>query len=185
MTITVLRRVAFIVAFVLLAGAGVGVALAQEPKSTALAKELTQLLDQAKLDAIAAKDPAAKDAYVAALYFPGSQLLVVSARYSVPPILDEKVAKKDFREIYTDLNSAFIEGSKVLIVDMGADGLRAQKNDNRFDTYDTGDKVIAFDGEWKKQKMASEDEYTKTFATADAAYAKMLAVLIAQVKKSQ
>jgi hypothetical protein len=183
MSTTVLRRVAFIVALLVLVGAGAGVAWAQEPKSVALAKDLAQALDQAKLDAIAAKDPGAPDVYVAALYFPGSQLLVVSARYAVPPILNDKIAKKDFREIYTDLNSASVEGSKILVMDIGADGLRPQKNDNRFDTYDTGATVVAFDGDWKKQKMASEDEYMKIFAAADAKYAKMLSVLIAEVKK--
>ena len=55
-------------------------ALAQESKSSALAKQLTAALEAGKLDCIAAKDPAAPDIFYAALYFPGS-LLVVSDKY--------------------------------------------------------------------------------------------------------
>ena len=71
-----------------------GAAMAQESKSAPLAKQLADLLDKAKTDAIAAKEPGEKDHYVAALYFAGSQLLVIEARYSVPVLLDEKLAKR-------------------------------------------------------------------------------------------
>jgi len=57
-------------------------AAAQESKSVALAQTLTTLLDGAKLTAIAAKDPSDPDAFVAAMYFSGSQLLIVSAKYN-------------------------------------------------------------------------------------------------------
>ncbi len=179
---TFVRRVSFLVALLLVTVLP-SVVLAQESKSAALAKELTDLLDRDKLDAIAAKDPSGPDAYVAALYFPGSQLLVASARYTVPSILNEKLAKKDYREIYTDLNSASVESSRLLVMDMGCDGLKAKKDEGRFDTFDMGGKSYVFDGDWKKQKMGSEDEYVKVFADADARYAKMLAALIAQAKK--
>jgi hypothetical protein len=161
------------------------VALAQESKSVPLVKELTQLLDQHKLDSIAAKDPSAPDAFVAALYFPGSQLLVVSARYAVPPILTEKLAKKDFRDIYTDLNSAAVQGSKSLVIDTGADGLKPRKEETRFDSADIGPVSLIFDGDWKKQKLNSEEDYNKAYTDADDKYAKMLAALITQAKKAQ
>jgi hypothetical protein len=159
------------------------VAVAQDSKSAALAQELTALLDKNKLEAIAAKDPSAPDLYVAALYFPGSQLLVASARYSVPPILNEKLAKKDYRDIYTDLNSASVPGTLVLVMDMGADGLKPKQDETRIDTCDANAKSLVLDGDWKKQQMASEADYNKAFADADARYAKMLAALIAQAKK--
>src|SRR5438874_13050681 len=69
-------------------------AQAQEPKSAALAKQLAAALDAAKLDSVAAKLPAGSDTYVGALYFPGVQLLVVSARYTVPLLINEKLDKK-------------------------------------------------------------------------------------------
>jgi hypothetical protein len=180
---TMVARTVVVVSAVLLLAMVSTSALAQESKSAALVKELTQLLDQAKIQAIAAKDASAPDVFVAALYYPGSQLMVVSARYSAPTILAERLAKKDFQEIYTDLNAAAIEGSKVLVMDIGADGLKPKKEENRFDTCDVGAKSYVFDGDWKKQKMASEADYQKAFADADAAYSKALGALIAQAKK--
>jgi hypothetical protein len=159
------------------------VLLAQDSKSAILAQELTALLDKNKLDAIAAKDPSAPDLYVAALYFQGSQLLVASARYAVPSILNEKLAKKDYREVYTDLNSASVAGSLVLVMDMGANGLQPKREETRVDTCDMGTRSLLFDGDWKRMQLASEEDYNKAFADADARYAKMLAALIAQAKK--
>ena len=159
------------------------VTLAQESKSAALVKDLTQLLDEQKLDSIAARDSSAPDLFVAALYFPGSQLLVVSARYSVPSIMVEKLTKKEYREVYTDLNSASIEGSKQLVMDMGADGLKPKKEESRYDSFDIGAKSVQFDGDWKKQKLNSEEDYAKAYSDADERYVKILTTLIAQAKK--
>jgi hypothetical protein len=171
-----------ILAFFLI-GCVAGAAVAQEPKSVALAKELATLLGQAKLDAIAAKDPSQSDSYVAALYFAGSQLLVVSARYSVPVLLNEKIAKKDYREIYIDLSSASVAGTQMFIVDLGADGLKPRRSEGQpFDTFETATKRLAFDSEWRAQKM-TEDQYMAAFADADEKYAKMLTALITQAKK--
>ena len=66
-------------------------AAAQEAKSAALAKELTALLDAAKLTAIAAKDSSDPEAFVAAMYFSGSQLLIVSAKYTPAVLLNQKL----------------------------------------------------------------------------------------------
>jgi hypothetical protein len=181
MRATVRRLVPFVVAGCVVLGLA-GAAPAQESKSAALVKELSQLMDQAKLDAIAARDPAANDAFVAALYFPGTQLLVVGARYQVPVLLVERIAKKEFREVYTDLNSACVAGSKYLVMDIGADGLKAKRDDKGFDTFD-GPRSLVFDGDWKKMKMASEEEYAKAFVEADERYAKLLAALVSQAKK--
>lgn len=159
-------------------------ALAQESKSAPLAKQLTAALDAAKLEAIAAKDPTKPDVYIGALYFAGVQLLVVSAQYAVPQYLEEKLAKKDYREIYLDLNSASVPESKIFFEDLGADGLRAKREENqRFDTYEGSGKRVMFDSDWKKQKL-SEDEYMKAFSAADDRYSQMLAALLAQLRKS-
>src|SRR5262245_66592 len=101
-------------------------AVAQESKSAAAAKELVQALDTAKLDAIAAADPSDPGTFVAALYFAGSQILVVSAKYAAPPLLNTKIANKEFREIYIDLNSASVAGTKVFVIDQGINGLVAK-----------------------------------------------------------
>ncbi len=152
-------------------------------QSAALAKQLTDLLDAQKLDSVAAKDPAQTDVYVAALYFPG-QLMVVAAKYSVPVLLNDRLAKKDYKEIYMDLNSASDPKTKVLVMDLGADGLKAKRDENKpFDTFEASGKTRSFDGDWKAQKI-TEDDYMKGFADADARYAKMLQALIAQLKKT-
>ena len=155
---------------------------AQDSKSAALVKELTQLLDAKKLDAIAAPDPANLGTYVAALYFPGSQLLVVLAKYAAPQLLNEKIAKKDYREVYIDLSSASIAGSKLFVMDANADGLLPKPGDDQaFDSAERGGSQFTFDGSWKKAKM-TEAEYLKAFGDIDAAYAKALQLLIGQLK---
>ena len=69
-------------------------ASAQDSKSAPLAKQLAAALDAGKLDSIAARDAVAPDVFVAALYFPG-QLLVISGKYSVPQLLNDRLGKKE------------------------------------------------------------------------------------------
>jgi hypothetical protein len=157
-------------------------AYGQGSKTAALAKELTSALDAAKLEAIAAKDPTGSDVFVGALYFPGVQLLVVSAQYSAPQAMTEQLAKKNYRDVYLDLFSASVAGTRVSVTDLGANGLVAEPERNEpFDTYDAG-KSFSFDGDWDQQKI-SEEEYKKAFAAAEDKYNQMLAALLAQVKK--
>jgi len=156
-------------------------ARAQDSKSAGLTGELVKLLDAMKLDSIAAKVQG--DEYVGALYFPGSQLLVVKARYSVPERMDEQLAKKNYRDVYIDLNSASVPASKVLIADLGANGLYARRRDNQFDTADIGGRSYSFDGEWGKAKL-SEQEYMKAFQATEGEYVKMLEALVAELKKT-
>jgi len=163
-----------------------GVAAAQESKSAVLAQELAKLLEQKQLTTIAAKGVVSggeADRYVAAMLFPGMQLLVVSARYSAPPYMTEKLLKKSYQDIYIDLNSASIPGSRVFITDLGIDGLRAKREENHpYDSYEAGGAALAFDGEWRKKKM-SEDDYMKKFSSAEDAYVQALTQLLAELKK--
>ena len=39
---------------------------------------------------------------MAALYFPGTQLLVISAKYTAPQLLMDRLKKKEFRDIYLE-----------------------------------------------------------------------------------
>jgi hypothetical protein len=157
-------------------------ASAQDSKSAPLAKQLSAALDVAKLDSIAAKEADAPDAFVAALYFPGMQLLVVSGKYSVPQLLTTRLANKEYRDTYLDLNGAAT--AKVFIEDPGADGLKARRESNQpFDQAEIGGKRTMFDGDWKAQKL-SEQEYQKAFTTADDRYAQILTALLAQLKKT-
>ena len=155
---------------------------AQESKSAPLAKQLASALDAAKLDSIAAKDPDAPDAFAAALYFPGMQLLVVSGKYSVPQLLNTRLTNKEYRDVYLDLNGAAT--AKIFIEDPGADGLKAKRESNQpFDQVETAGKRTMFDGDWKAQKL-SEQDYMKAFSAADERYAQILTALLAQLKKT-
>ncbi len=157
-------------------------ARAQDVKSADLAKQLAQLLDEKKLDAIAAADPQTAGAFAAALYYPGTELLVVSAKYAAPSLLTDKIAQKNYRDVYVDLSSASVAGSKIFVMDIGADGLVPKpKGDTPADSIERGNTSVAFDGEYKKAKM-SEAEYTKAFTQADADYAQILQLLIAKLK---
>ncbi len=157
----IFRRVAVVVALAAVALAGP--AQAQESESAPLATELAELLGAAGLGAIAARDTADEDRFVAALSFPGS-LLVVSARYEVPLYVEQKIADGEYREVYIDLNAASIPQTKVLITDTGADGLAS--GDDSADMVDTGSGPARYDGE----------------GDADAQYARMLRALIAEAR---
>jgi hypothetical protein len=157
-------------------------ALAQQSKSERLAVELAKLLDSRKLDSIAARG-GGPDEYVGALYFPGSQLLVVGAKYSSPDRMNLLLGARQYRDAYIDLNSASVPQTKVFVSDLGANGLRFDREGNQpWDTVDMAGKTYAFDGDWSKAKL-SRDEYTKAYQTTDDQYARMLEALVAELKK--
>ncbi len=157
---------------------------AQEPASAGPAKELMDLLSSRKMDSIAARMPDSKEEFVGALSFPG-QLMVVWAKTSAPAVVNEKLIKKEYREVYVDLNSASIPESRHFVTDLGPDGLRARpaQRSGPADSHDLGAKSIRFDGNWREDKM-SEADYMKAHTEADAAYAKAVQALIAELKKA-
>ena len=160
-----------------------GNALAQDAESSRLAKQLAAALDVAKTDSVAAKDSTRAGTYFAALYIPGTQLLVISAQYVAPTLLDQKLAKKDYRDIYLDLYGAPMAGTKVFIEDFGADGLKVKPEDNGpADSCEAEGKRTAFDGDWNAQKL-SEGDYQKAFAAAGSQYSRILTALLDQLKK--
>jgi hypothetical protein len=159
-------------------------AAAQEPKSAAPAKELAQLLAAKKLDSIAARSSESLDEFIGALAFPG-QLMVVWAKTTAPAVVNEKLMRKDYREVYIDLNSASVVESRHFVTDLGPDGLRhrPEQKQGPSDSHDLGAKSMRFDGSWREDKM-SEADYMKAHAEADAAYAKAIQALIQEIKKA-
>ena len=114
----------------------------------------------------------------------GAQLLVVSAKYSAPLYLLERLGKKEYRDVYLDLNGAAVANTKTFIQDNAADGLKAKNAGNQAaDVFEVAGKQMIFDGEPKKQKMSDQD-YQKAFADADEKYAQILTALLSQIKKS-
>ena len=159
-------------------------ARAQDSKSPALAKQLAELLDSKKIDAFAAADAQNAGTYVAVLYFPGTQLLVVSAKYSVPRMLDDLLAKKDYRGVYVELSSASITPTKVFVMDTFADGLMPKPNGGTAsDSVERAGTSLTFDGDWKKAKQ-SEADYMKAFGECDTAYGQALQLLLSKLKST-
>lgn len=156
-------------------------------KSSALVKELITLLEgrlESGMVFLAAKGDKPGH-YVGALYLQTvPQLLVVTAEYDPAVLLDERLAKHDYREAYTDLNSASKTGTKVFFEDLRADGLSPRRDgSDPFDMYTAADgKLVQFDGDEKKQKMSAQ-EYQAAFAAADAMYTKAIQALLAEAKK--
>ncbi len=179
----IIRTRPYVIAAVLVLSLHSALSARQGPTSAPAVKQLTQALDAAKLDAIAAADPSEPGRFVAALYIQGSQLLVVSAKYAAPPLLTAKLKTKEFRDIYMDLSSASVAGSKVFIIDQNCDGLAPKPDgDAAPDSWEAGTQQVNFDGDWKKAKL-SEEAYGKAFSDADERYTKILALLTAQAKQ--
>lgn len=180
----VIRWIALLVLVLALCAGGAGVA-AEDSKSRAAAKRLGEALDRLKLDSIAAPDPEAPDTFVAALYFPGTTLLMVSAQYSVPSLLATKLASREYRDVYIDLSSASVAGTKVFVMDQGADGLAARPHESQgADSWEQANKTMTFDGDWRAAKL-SEQEYMQAFAAADERYARMLTLLAEYAEQSR
>jgi hypothetical protein len=155
---------------------------AQESKSAALAAQLCKLLDENKLDSIAARE--ADHLYVGALYFAGAQLLVVRGKFPSNARMDDLLGKKEFKEVYADLSGASEQTTRSFVMDLGANGLRFKREGNQpFDSVDVGGKSYRFDGEWGGKAKITEEEYRKMFASSDEEYARMLQALIDHLKK--
>ena len=179
MTRTIRRLSSIALAAILLLATA---ASAQDSKSATSVTELVKMLDSMKLDSFAVKG-ASPNEYVGALYFPGSQLLVVSAKFDTPWRADSLLEMKNYRDLYIELNSASVPQSKVFVSDLSANGLRSKKDGTLYDTADIGGKTFNFDGDWKKAKITADD-YTKTYSTTDEQYMQMIQVLLAGLKKS-
>ena len=163
--------------------ASMAAAQAKPSKSAAQAAALAKQLEQVKLQYIATKDPSDPGRFVAAMHLPGSQLMIVSAKYASPALLNEKVLLGKFQDAYVDLNSASEAATRVIVEDLRADGFPMSKNkDTVRDSYESGGKRVVFDFDWRKQKL-TQAEYFTTLEQADAQYARMLELLLAEAQK--
>jgi hypothetical protein len=155
---------------------------AQQSESMTVAKELGALLDQKKLDSIAARLPGDENRFVAALYYPNTQLLVISAKYSVPVLLQEHIWGKRYRDVYTALHSGGTVEGKFFVYDNAANGLPPAGAEGQSDiVYENGVQRVMLNGDWKAQKL-SKEEYQQRIDAADPRYAKLLAALVAELK---
>lgn len=153
----------------------------QTSKSSAVAAELTALLDARKLDSFAARQ--GEDQFVAALYFPGSQLLVVGGKYSAPYRLTYLILEKSYRDAYADLSSAAEQATTLFVMDLGANGIHLKRDNNNLDTANVRGRSFTFNGEWGGRAKITEDEYRKAFESTDDEYARMLQTLFEAAKR--
>lgn len=138
------------------------------------ARELKMRLEERKLGAIAAADPADPGRFVAALYVPG-QLLVVSGRYPSPAHLEYVLGQQNYQEAYSAMYAAADKEGRLFVQDMGADGPPQKKGDVADVVYENGVTQIILD------KPASEgggSPYDKTHSTISSRYEHALRVLL-------
>ena len=169
--------------FLTLSGAGIR-ADGDEWQSAAPAAALKARLEQLKLDAVAARDPDEPGRYVAALYIPGIQLLVVSAPYPAPAAIDKKISDAQYLDVYMDLQGARDRSAHFFVEDVLANGLRPPTDpDLACDTTTANGAVpVVFNGKWIAQQLTQE-EYEARFKRDDERYARMLKVLNAALAR--
>lgn len=155
-------------------------AASQDSKSAPLARELAKLLDATKADSIAAPDPTT-GGFVAAIYIPGTQLLVVGGKFATPDIGTYRIGQKEFRELYMDLTSGSDPASRMFASDVSANGMLPKASgDVPGDSWELAGTRHAFEGA-RKAKLKDE-EYARVYTEADAQYARILSLLISQAK---
>jgi hypothetical protein len=166
-----------------LCGMTTAAAAQQGFQSSAPAAELIAALQERKLEAISARDPDQPGAFVAALYVPASQLLlVVSGPHSVPAAIDKYIADRKHMDTYLALNGAEGKPGRFFVMDVNADGLhRDCAPGESFDsTLRNGSNQVSFDGNWRAQGVTAAG-YDGRFAEDDGAYARLLQVLAASL----
>ena len=145
--------------------------------------ELVKAMNERQLTAIAAQDPAEPDRYVAAMLFPGVQLLVISARTQSPDYLEAQIAANAYSNAYTALQQG-IAWSKLFVHDMGCDGLRAGEGGTADIVYLRGKDTRILDGDHKAAGMSVSD-YRKLVSDIDRKYTEMLRVLMEPLKANR
>jgi hypothetical protein len=155
---------------------------AQAPSSASLTRQLTDTLTARHADAWAVRDPSDPARFIAALYVPGSQLLVVATPYAAPEVIDARVAQRDYRQAYIDLQTATAPAGRFFVQDMNADGFAVDGARGSVDiVYRDGTERTILNGDWKAQKL-TEAEYVQRRADAEARYVSMLTALIASLE---
>jgi hypothetical protein len=140
-------------------------------ESGALARAVADALTARHLDAFAAPDPGAPGRFVAALVYPGVQLLVVSARYATPAALQPLIDAGRYRDVYMTLQTGSVPESRLFVHDMQADGLRADAKQTPDIVYERLTDETIFGGDPR------EKSYRQTLEAKDALYSRALRVL--------
>ena len=158
--------------------------------SAAKAKELVGLLQAKKLEAFAARMPNEAGKYMAVLLVPNAQLLTISASYGRPTDMEYYLYNKEYQNAYTNLSSSTLAEDKLFFEDALHDGLIAVPGKSPVsDAVRIGTARQDFNGAWidpRRKNPAvkiTQEDYFKAFVSADEKYARILDVLIAELKK--
>lgn len=185
------RTAAWIVPVVVAGAVALGAQVAgPSAASAAKAREVAALMAAKKLESFAARDGEKGGRYVAVLLVPNVQLLVVSAAYSRDNDIEYALYNKNYNNAYLDLRSGIYASDRFFVDDAQADGLVAVPGKNpqhdaiMVDTSKTVFDGLFGDGKGRNAKKPLQDVYMKAFTDADARYARVLDVLIAQLKAS-
>lgn len=152
----------------------------RDASSVARAAELMSLMQAKGLQTFAVRVSDQPDQFAAVMAFPEVQLLVVAARHANPDWLAAQVAQKRFGEVYSELQSATSQDSRIFIQDLGGDGLGGRAGVDVL--YERGVQTL-FDGNWKRAKL-SREAYDTRLAAADKRYSELLDALINGLKAS-
>lgn len=177
-----LQAVRWATGFLIAAGSFGLTTSADVSTSEPVARELGRLMVQQKLPAFAAKDPRAANTFVAAMLFPNVQLLVVAGEPVAPAATQAQIDQKQYNDVYLTLQQAVNPNSKIFFQDLKADGLHAKAADAMDIVYEHVSAQTMFDGQPAKHKL-TEAQYSQKFAEADAAYARLLQVLVDSLKQ--
>lgn len=152
---------------------------AGEPGSATLVKQLVTAMSAMKLEAIAAKDPTDPTRIIAALAFPGVQLLVMSSQHPSADYLNVQIGRKAFMGVYEALQHGVPE-SRLFFHDIGCDGFVPGDYVDIF--YEGPNQRTMFNGNWEAQSLTAA-AYAEKQKAAEAQYARALTVLLDAVKK--
>lgn len=149
-----------------------------EPKSAVLAKQLVTAMAARHIEAMAAVDTADQNRVIAALAFPGVQLLVMSSEHKALDYLKLQIQKRQFRDVYDALQHG-VPASRLFFHDIGCDGFAPGEYIDLF--YEGASKRTMFDGNFMAQSL-TELEYAEKRRIAEEKYVHSLTVLLEAIK---
>lgn len=149
-------------------------------KSPALVQQLAKAMADSELTSVAARHPEGEDRYVAAMLFPGVQLLLITARSTAPAYVESKLSARDDASVYAALHQGVAE-SKFFVHDMGGDGLTGAAGGVADILYLQGKDQRIIDGDHKAAGLSAAD-YAKLVRESDQRYAELLAILLEAVR---
>jgi hypothetical protein len=169
------------VTMVLLGSAIAAAGVAGQTSSDA-ARQLTALLDSRSLTAVAVADPEQPGTFVAALYIPRSQLLVVQARHPSVAGLAHRLGNAQYRDVYLDLQATPTPEGKFFVHDSGADGIVGAPSGGSIDVlYEDGVRQTLFNGKAAEQNL-TRAKYDAKVIAADERYSRLLTLLVSALR---